>query len=73
MPGLIQTLREPRIGGFAIFDFAASFAAAWYLAPKLGVERKFALIAVIPAGLLVHELLGISTPLNRMVFGRERA
>ena len=66
---LIQTLRRPRIGPFAVFDFVTAFSGAYFLAPRLGVSRKRALWAAIPAGVLVHQLLGIETPLNRMVFG----
>ena len=69
---LIKTLRKPRVGPFAIFDTVATLSAACVLAPKLGVERRTALLAAIPVGVLVHELLGIDTPLNRMIFGRER-
>lgn len=67
---LIQELRKPRVGPFAVFDFAAALGAAYLVAPKLGVKRKHALLAAIPVGVLVHELLGIDTPLNRMIFGR---
>ena len=67
---LIKTLRKPRVGPFAVFDVAASLGAAYWLAPKLGVSRKVALVAAIPAGVLAHELFGIDTPLNRMIFGR---
>ena len=67
---LIQELRKPRIGPFAIFDFATALGGAYLLAPKLGVSRKAGVLMAIPAGIVVHELLGIDTPLNRMVFGR---
>ena len=69
---LIRELRTLRVGPFAVLDVAASLGAAYWLAPKLGVSRKAALVAVIPVGVLVHELLGIDTPLNRMIFGRGR-
>ena len=67
---LIEALREPKVGPFAIFDLVAAFGAAWVIAPRIGVERKHAMLAVIPLGVLTHEVLGISTPLNRMVFDR---
>jgi hypothetical protein len=69
---LIKELRKPRVGPFAVFDFVASLGVACWLAPKIGVSRKAALIGAIPVGVLVHELLGIDTPLNRKIFGRER-
>lgn len=69
---LIQTLRGPRIGPFAVFDFVTALGAAYWIAPKIGMSRKVAMLVAIPAGVVVHELLGIDTPLNRMVFGRGR-
>lgn len=68
---LIETLRGPKIGPFAIFDVAAALGAAYFLAPRIGVSRGFALTVAVPAGVVIHELLGVDTPLNRMVFGRE--
>ena len=66
---LLETLREPKIGPFAIFDLVTAFAGAALLAPKLGISRERALWGTLPAGLLVHQALGIKTPLNHMVFG----
>jgi hypothetical protein len=69
VPSLIQALREPKVGPFALFDVSTALAGAWILGPKIGVPRERALFAAIPVGVLVHELFGVSTPLNRMVFG----
>jgi hypothetical protein len=65
----IERLRSHRIGPFAIFDFAASYLAAWYGAPYLNISRKRAMWLIIPLGILVHELIGLKTPLNKMVVG----
>lgn len=67
---LIQTLREPKIGPFAVFDITTALAGMWILAPHLGVSRERALWAAVPVGVATHALLGIDTPLNRMVFGK---
>lgn len=67
--GLIQTLRGPKIGPFAVFDVTTALAGAWLVGPRLGLSREQALWAAVPFGVLVHELLGIDTPLNRMVSG----
>ena len=67
---LIETLRTPKIGPFAVFDFVTAFAGMYYLGPKvLGISRRQALWATVPTGIAVHALLGIDTPLNRMVLG----
>ncbi len=67
---LIETLRGPRVGQFAIFDFALAFGSAWLLAPRIGMSRKRALAAVLPLGVVVHRTLGVDTPLTRMVLDR---
>lgn len=69
MSGLIAKLREPRIGPFAIFDFAAAYAGAWAAAPILGVSRKRMMYLVLPLGAVTHAALGIKTPLNDMLTG----
>lgn len=66
---LIDTLREPKIGGLAVFDLVSAFTGMWFLAPHLGISRERALWATIPVGLAVHQVLGIETPLNRRVLG----
>jgi hypothetical protein len=70
---LIKKLREPRIGPFAIFDFAASYTAAWFSAPYLKsyVSREQLLYLTVPLGILVHAIFKIETPLNKMVMGPE--
>ena len=65
----IEKLRSHRIGPFAVFDFVATYVAVWYGAPHLKLPRKRAMWLAIPAGIIVHELLGLKTPLNKMVVG----
>ena len=67
--GLIEQLRQPKIGPFAIFDFAASLAVAALVAPRLGISRERAMWAVIPASVATHVVLGIDTPLTRQATG----
>lgn len=64
---LLTTLRSPRIGKFAIFDFVTAFAGMYYLAPYVGLKPRTGLLLTIPTGLVVHLLLGIETPLTNMI------
>lgn len=70
---VLEKVRSVRIGPFAIFDFATSYTAAWFGAPYLGrwVTRERVMWLVVPAGIVIHKLFKIDTPLNRMVFGPE--
>jgi hypothetical protein len=69
----IEKLRSFRVGPFAVFDFAASYTAAWYAAPYVDwyITRKQVMWLVIPTAIAVHRLIGIETPLNKMVLGSE--
>lgn len=66
-PGLIATLRKPKIGPYAIFDFVASFAVAAAVAPSLGISRERAVWAVTPVSVATHAVFGVDTPLTRQV------
>ena len=66
---MIEKLRSFRVGQFAIFDFAVTFTAAYYGHNLLRISRERALWLAIPTGILVHKLLKIDTPLNRLVDG----
>lgn len=68
---IIDTLRSVRIGPFAIFDFAMSFLGAYLIAPYLKIDRRAALLLIVPIGVLVHELVGRRTVLNKLVFESE--
>jgi len=71
---LLSKLRSCRIGPFAVFDFAASYTGAWYIAPYLKsyVSRKQVLYSVVPLAVVAHHLFSINTPLNRMVIGPDK-
>ena len=69
----IEFLRSFRIGGYAIFDFVASFIGIYLIAPLL--SKLFRLIRIeipilswmyltIPIGVLAHILFGKITPLT---------
>lgn len=72
--GIIDFLRQFRIGGFALFDFTAAFVGIYFLAPflsklfrKIGLEipRRSWLFWTIPIGVISHLLVGKITPLTR--------
>jgi hypothetical protein len=69
-------LRSFRAGPFAIFDFVASFAFVYLIAPLLSrasrrvgleVTRASWLWLTLPIAFLAHLLAGTDTPLTRMV------
>ena len=57
----IEKLRSVRIGPFAVFDFATTYLAAWYLAPRLDwyVNRAQVMWLAVPTGVAVHKLFKI--------------
>ena len=69
----VDNLRKYRLGPFAIFDFTATFVGMLIigqLAKKYVAPRRL-LWGAIPLGIIVHELVGVRTPLNKMVLGPE--
>jgi len=70
----IEFLRQFRIAGFAIFDFAVSFIGVYLLAPllsklfgKLGIQipKKNWLFLTIPLSVLIHVLVNQITPMTK--------
>jgi len=70
----IEYLRQFKLGGYAIFDFAASFLGIYLLAPllsklflliKIDVPKRNWLYLTIPLSVLVHYLVGNITPMTR--------
>ncbi len=70
---IIETLRTPRIGGYAIFDFAVSFLAVYLIAPwlsklarkiRLEIPKYSWLYLTVPLSVIVHILVGTMTPLT---------
>jgi hypothetical protein len=68
----LESLRSVRIGPFAVFDFAASFAGVYFMAPVVGVSREKALWLTVPLGVVSHVALGTKTPLTSMLIGPEQ-
>jgi len=71
---IIEFLRQFRIGGYAIFDFVASFIGIYLLAPllsklflklKLQIPKKSWLFFTLPIGILTHLVVGSITPMTR--------
>lgn len=74
---ILAFLRQFRIGGFTIFDTAASFLAVYLLAPLLSrlfrfagldIPRKSWIYLVLPIGILTHYLSGNKTPMTEEFF-----
>ena len=70
----IEFLRQYKIAGFAIFDFAVSFIGVYLLAPllsklfgKLGIQilKKNWLFLTIPLSVLIHVLVNQITPMTK--------
>lgn len=70
----IDYLRTFRIGGYAIFDFAASFLGMLLLAPLLSwlckkagiiVPKQNWVILTLPISIVAHVLVGKMTPLTK--------
>jgi hypothetical protein len=71
---LIDSLRQFRVGGFALFDFAVSFLGMLALSPlltglfkRMGVHvpKRNWVILTLPISVLVHTLVGKMTPLTK--------
>jgi hypothetical protein len=69
----IEFLRQLRVGGFAIFDFATAFLGVLALSPilrwlfrKVGLEIPIRswLFFTLPVGIIVHILTGHRTPMT---------
>ena len=71
---IINFLRQFRIGGYAIFDFAISFLGIYLLAPllsklfrKIGIEipKLNWLFFVLPLAIVAHLIFGPITPMTK--------
>ncbi|MFA5987215.1 MAG: hypothetical protein WC797_01005 [Candidatus Paceibacterota bacterium] len=72
---IIETLRSYRIGPFAIFDFAVSYIAVYFLAPYLSklfayigisINREQWLWLTLPIALVAHFIFRPDTPFTKM-------
>ena len=70
----IEYLRQFRVGEYAFFDFAASFIAAFLLAPlltalfrkfKINIPMKNWILLTLPLSIASHLLAGTITPMTR--------
>jgi len=70
----LSFLRQFRIGGFAIFDFALAFLGILLLSPllskifaKMGIEipRRSWLFFTLPISIIAHLLVGRMTPMTK--------
>lgn len=71
---LIESLRQYRILDYAIFDFAASFIAIYFLAPLLSklflkinikITRLSWLYLTLPLSIIIHLLFSQMTPMTQ--------
>lgn len=70
----IEFLRQFRLGGYAIFDFAVSFIGLGLLSPllskiflklKIKIPKINWLFLTLPIGIIFHLLFGTFTPLTK--------
>ncbi|KKQ28122.1 MAG: hypothetical protein US42_C0002G0077 [Candidatus Magasanikbacteria bacterium GW2011_GWC2_37_14] len=70
----IELLRQYRLGGYAIFDFAISYLGIWLLSPlltrlfkkiRLDIPKINWLFFVLPLAIIVHILVGNFTPFTK--------
>jgi hypothetical protein len=73
---IIEFLRQFRLGGYAIFDFAISFLGIYLLSPflsklfkkiRLDIPKINWLFLTLPTGILVHLIVGNITPMTKAV------
>ena len=70
----LEFLRQFRIGGYAIFDFAVSFLGIYLLSPllsklflklRLKIPKHNWLFLTLPISIIVHLLIGTMTPMTQ--------
>ena len=74
--GIIEYLRQFRIGGYAMFDFTLAFVGIYLLSPLLSkvflkmrikIPKRNWLFLTLPIAILVHLLIGSMTPMTKYV------
>lgn len=67
----IETLRRPRLEIFdmeiALFDLGGSLMAGYFLGKRLGYNPWLSSIAMIPLGIVVHDIMGVETQINKKI------
>ncbi|MEK7655420.1 MAG: hypothetical protein AAB386_01960 [Patescibacteria group bacterium] len=70
----IDNLRQFRIAGYAVFDFAVSFLGIYLLSPllsklfhkiRIDIPKRNWLFLTLPISILVHLLIGRITPMTK--------
>ncbi len=70
----IDYLRQFRIAGYAVFDFAVSFLGIYLLSPllsklfrkiRIDIPKRNWLILTLPISIMVHLLFGRITPMTK--------
>jgi hypothetical protein len=61
---LIDTLREPKIAGFVIFDYAATFLSAVILSYTFNIEYLSVLVVLLLLSIILHIVFNIPTETN---------
>lgn len=70
----IESLRQPKILDFAIFDLVVSFLGIYLLAPllsklflvlKIDIPKQNWLYLTLPIGIFVHVIVGNFTPMTK--------
>ena len=70
---LIQTLRTPRVEIFdmkiAVFDFSLTLIGGYIAGKQLGYNPWVFSVAMIPLGIVVHDMMGIETEISKKIKG----
>ena len=64
---LLEKLREPRLGGFVIFDYAATLGATYFLANYTNTNFLFVFVILLIISIIAHSLLKIPTYTNYLL------
>ena len=70
MSDFINKLRNPKIGGIAIFDVGGSVVIALLIAQRYNISKLKTIIGILALGELVHVAFGIQTPVTRKILNR---
>jgi hypothetical protein len=62
---VVEKLREPRIGGIAVFDVAGTALGGYAIAYKMGWSKPKTIVGMFLLGHGVHYVLRIETQLNK--------
>lgn len=63
----LQTLREPRIGGFVVFDTVASIIGGIFLSNMLNTDKTITLFILFILSIILHVIFKINTHTNYLL------